>query len=100
LCSDSWGGSTTIKYGTATDLNTCIDQCVTNKQTAKYTQCIGVTFGSTVGNTCALLNFATFPNGMGVQEIAGLKFSEEPFPLPPGLCESAVSSLLATASLP
>ncbi|KAE9363823.1 hypothetical protein N431DRAFT_432002 [Stipitochalara longipes BDJ] len=98
-CADSWGGSSTISTGTATNLDSCIDQCVANNQKVKYAQCIGVEFDPTNGNTCALLSFATYPNGNGIYEIAGLKFWEEPFPtLPPGFCESAVSSFLATAS--
>ena len=100
-CSDSWGGSSTLSSGTATSLDNCIDQCIANNQRVKYVQCVAVEFDPTTSNTCDLLSFVTFPNGNGVKEIAGLNFYEAPFPtLPPGFCESAVSSFLATASPP
>jgi hypothetical protein len=100
-CSDSWFGSGSFSSGIATSLDNCIDQCVANNQKVKYAQCIGVQFDPVNGNTCNLLNFVTFPSGNGDLEIAGLKFYEEPFPtVPPGFCESAVSSFLATASPP
>lgn len=96
-CEDSWGGSSTFTCGTAANLDSSKDQCVSNNHKVGYTQCIGVQFDPNGGNTCYLMSFVEFPNGNGVYEIAGLKFWEEPFPaLPPGFCESAVSSFVGT----
>lgn len=41
-CTDSWGGQGLLSSGIATSLDNCIDQCITNNQRAKYTQCVAV----------------------------------------------------------
>jgi hypothetical protein len=97
-CNDSWGAATTFRTAKVKSLDECIDKCVDNNKSAKFAQCIAVELDPT-SQICSLLDFVTFPNQAGNDQIAGLKFSQEPFPtLPPGFCENAVSSFVATAT--
>lgn len=103
-CADSWFGSSTLSSAKATDLDACIDLCVAHNRGAKWVECIAVTFEppGTAGTkgTCDLLSFVTTASGSGNFELAGLDFYQEPFPqIPPGFCENAVSSFLATATV-